>query len=299
MRRSLATSMSLMPCHPGVRWLCRKAMPACLAKAASTTRSRYSGKKLALPCNRRSPSRGRITSLSTHVVRVPPVLDVHRAKHRSSCLCPLLVCWRRCSFRGISCCSDIGALCNRSDVVTDAGCLKRFDRVSPAARDCWKETATAVISGENYNCTISARCMISGTMFFYRHSSISVPWLDLDEVHNCNGRLTRGPCLRPQPGASWLSVSDARVRKRSICQAGRPAPMRSAGPTAWPRIRQCTNIQAGPVGGAGQFPWRTFGDRAGVHGEGSTGRLIEGSTVSSRTCPRAEHERKSQPRPFL
>ena len=114
--------------------------------------------------------------------------------------------------RGISCCSDIGALCNRSDVVTDEGCVARFNRASPAARDCWKETATAVISGENYNCTISARCMISGTMFLYRHSSISVPWLDLDEVQNCNGWLTRGPCPRPNPGASWLSVSDARVR---------------------------------------------------------------------------------------
>ena len=28
--------------------------------------------------------------------------------------------------RGISCCSDSGALCNRSDVVTDAGCLGAF-----------------------------------------------------------------------------------------------------------------------------------------------------------------------------
>ena len=56
--------------------------------------------------------------------------------------------------RGISCCSDIGELCNRSDIVTDEGCAARFNRVSPAAGDCWKETATAVISGDNYDCRI-------------------------------------------------------------------------------------------------------------------------------------------------
>ena len=112
--------------------------------------------------------------------------------------------------RGISCCSDIGALCNRSDVVSDAGCLARFRRVSPANRSCGSVTVTAVISGENYDCRISAICMIRGTMFLDRRSTISVPRLDLDEVHNCNGRLTRGPCPRPQSGASWLSVSDAR-----------------------------------------------------------------------------------------
>ena len=122
--------------------------------------------------------------------------------------------------RGISCCSDIGELCNRSDIVTDEGCAARFNRVSPAAGSCWKETATAVISGDNYDCRISAMCMISGTMFLDRHSSISVPWLDLDEVRNCDSRLTRGPCPRPNPGASWLSVSDARVEEAEGASLG-------------------------------------------------------------------------------
>ena len=111
--------------------------------------------------------------------------------------------------RDISCCSDIGELCNRSDVVTDAGCVARFWRVSPAGGRCGSVTATAVISGGNYECRISATCMLDGTMFLDRPSSITVPWLDLDEVRNCNGRLRRGPCPRPQPDASWLSVSDA------------------------------------------------------------------------------------------
>ena len=115
--------------------------------------------------------------------------------------------------RDISCCSDIGELCNRSDIVTDEGCAAQFNRVSPANGSCGSVTATAVISGGNYDCRISAMCMISGTMFHDRSSSISVPWLDLDEVRNCDGRLRRGPCPRPNPGASWLSVSDARVEE--------------------------------------------------------------------------------------
>ena len=45
--------------------------------------------------------------------------------------------------RGISCCSDIGELCNRSDVVTDNGCLARFHRMGPASGTCYTETRLA------------------------------------------------------------------------------------------------------------------------------------------------------------
>ena len=41
-----------------------------------------------------------------------------------------------------------------------------------------------------------------------------------------------------------------RPRKRSSCQAGRLAQLRSAGRPAWRRNRQCTNIEPGPVAGA-------------------------------------------------
>ena len=112
--------------------------------------------------------------------------------------------------RGIACCSDMG-ICNRADAVTDAGCLARFRRVSPASGSCGSATASAVISGDNYDCRISARCNIPGTMFFTIPSSITVPWLDLDEVRNCKGWLRRGPCPRSRPDDSWLSVSDARA----------------------------------------------------------------------------------------
>ena len=113
--------------------------------------------------------------------------------------------------RGISCCSDTGELCNRSDIVTDAGCVAQFNRVSSAAWTCVDETASAAISGENYNCTVTARCEGRHDPVFhqYRTTSITVPWLDLGDVNNCYGYLRRGPCTTPQPDASWLSVSDA------------------------------------------------------------------------------------------
>ncbi len=113
--------------------------------------------------------------------------------------------------RGISCCSDTGVLCNRSDLVTDEGCVAQFNRVSSAAWTCIDETASAAISGENYNCTVTARCEIRYDPVFpqYKTTSITVPWLDLGDVSNCEGYLRRGPCTPPQPDASWLSVSDA------------------------------------------------------------------------------------------
>ncbi len=52
------------------------------------------------------------------------------------------------------------------------------------------------------------------------------------------------PCART---AAW--DTGRRPRRRSSCQAGRPAPLRSADHPAWPRNRQCTNIRSGPVAG--------------------------------------------------
>ena len=118
--------------------------------------------------------------------------------------------------RGISCCSDTGALCNRSDVVTDAGCLARFMQVSPAARTCARPRAIAAISGENYNCTISAECWMTvppSEFYPYMPTRITVPWLDLGDVRNCAGHLTRGPCGRARTTAPAVSVNDARTEE--------------------------------------------------------------------------------------
>ncbi len=118
--------------------------------------------------------------------------------------------------RGISCCSDTGALCNRSDVVTDAGCLARFKQVSPASWTCARPRAVAGISGENYNCTISAECWMSNPppeYYPYRPTRITVPWLDLGDVRNCRGRLTSWPCGGTRTAAPAVSVADARTEE--------------------------------------------------------------------------------------
>ena len=107
--------------------------------------------------------------------------------------------------RGISCCSDLG-ICNRSDAVTDEGCLARF-RQSPASKKCWSASASAAISGDDYSCNVSADCEYFdwAKQRRQRHTSITVPWLELDDVNNCSGRLTRGMC---EADWVWLSVSD-------------------------------------------------------------------------------------------
>ena len=60
------------------------------------------------------------------------------------------------------------------------------------------------------------------------------------------------PEKQPKRGHLWLndgSCTGGQPRRRSSCQAGRPAPLRSAGHPAWLGKRQCTNIQPGPVAG--------------------------------------------------
>ena len=115
--------------------------------------------------------------------------------------------WRR--IRSISCCSDMG-ICNRSDVVTDEGCLARFKRVSPAAPRCRNPTASAAISGENYSCIVTAQCRNSFShLFRYIPSTITVPFAALGDVHNCGGVLQRWPCGEDPPDTATVSVRDA------------------------------------------------------------------------------------------
>ena len=119
--------------------------------------------------------------------------------------------------RSISCCSDISDLCNRSDVVTDEGCLARF-RQSPASKKCWNASASAAISGDDYSCNVSADCEYFdwGMQRLQRHTNITAPWLELDDVNNCSGWLTRGMC---EADWVWLSVDDV------IAQEAEGAPL--------------------------------------------------------------------------
>ena len=67
---------------------------------------------------------------------------------------------------------------------------------------------------------------------------------------NCRANATGPrPALRSEEPGKRRDRTGRRPRKRSSRQAGRPDPRRSAGHPAWPRTRQCTNIQTGPVDG--------------------------------------------------
>ena len=107
--------------------------------------------------------------------------------------------------RSISCCSDISDLCNRSDVVTDEGCLARFWRESSASMTCRVRSASAAISGDNYNCTITAFC--DSAQLGHR-STITAPFVTLGNVNNCNGHLRHGPCHWDNPDTPRMAVFD-------------------------------------------------------------------------------------------
>ena len=104
--------------------------------------------------------------------------------------------------RGISCCSDLG-ICNRSDAVTDEGCLAQFMRVSMASKQCGAVTASATISGDNYSCTITAKC---DTTYY---STVTVPFVALANVTRCGWRLSPGPCRGEPPDTARVSVFHA------------------------------------------------------------------------------------------
>ncbi len=116
--------------------------------------------------------------------------------------------WRQ--IRSISCCSDMG-ICNRSDAVTDEGCQARIMQASTAPLSCRSVTAYATSPGENYNCTIEAECYRdSNTLIFATWSStITVPFVALGDVHNCEGRLRRGPCDDDPVDTTRVRVLDA------------------------------------------------------------------------------------------
>ena len=71
-------------------------------------------------------------------------------------------------------------------------------------------------------------------------------------------RSDDGPYFVAKVVCRWIAAVGARtaarvigrrLRRRSSCQAGRPAPLDLAGHRAWPNSRQCTNIRTEPVAG--------------------------------------------------
>ena len=119
--------------------------------------------------------------------------------------------WRH--IKSISCCSDRG-ICNRSDAVTDEGCLARFKRVSTAPLSCRDISASANLSGGKLSCNVSAFCLFSPRPSTrYQLSTITVPFIALGNVHNCRGTLSAGPCNDDPPDTARVWVFDADARE--------------------------------------------------------------------------------------
>ena len=125
--------------------------------------------------------------------------------------------WRQ--IRSITCCSDLG-ICNRSDAVTDEGCQARIMQASTAPLSCRSITAYATSPGENYNCTVEAKCyrdfdsLIPATW----SSTITVPFVALGDVHNCEGRLRRGPCDDDPVDTTRVLLFDATAYENRLMQ---------------------------------------------------------------------------------
>ena len=118
----------------------------------------------------------------------------------------------RDSIRGTSGCSDMG-ICNKSDAVATAGCRARFLRVSPATATRGLLSAVAVISGDRYECRISAMCLVNGPMFVIPSRRIAVPWIERDNLRDRLGKLGFGPSDRARSVARSASVRDAQVEE--------------------------------------------------------------------------------------
>ena len=125
--------------------------------------------------------------------------------------------WRQ--IRSITCCSDIG-ICNRSDAVTDEGCQARIMQASTAPLNCRSITAYATSPGENYSCTVEAECYrdFDTLIFATRSSTITVPFVALGDVHNCEGRLRRGPCDDDPVDTTRVLLFDATAYENRLMQ---------------------------------------------------------------------------------
>lgn len=94
--------------------------------------------------------------------------------------------------REVTCCSDPSDLCNRTDAVTDQGCLARYHG-SSAAVSCSRETAVG--NRADLTCTITGRCRFRrGNWDYMRQTTITVPYPEVGKLGNCRGAYVNGDC---------------------------------------------------------------------------------------------------------
>jgi len=115
-----------------------------------------------------------------------------------------------CRVRGIYCCTDISDLCNKSDVMTVAGCTRQWNK-SDASDGCELSGGEPTVAGTilgtgvqsvtassaNYTCSFWAKCNYITSDWTLEETQTSirdVHWLDADDLLNCNGVLKVASC---------------------------------------------------------------------------------------------------------
>ena len=99
-----------------------------------------------------------------------------------------------CDVEEVFCCKDTSDLCNISDIANEDSCLEQFSQ-SSASETCEQPSASVppyFVGGNGVQCDISAHCKKFDGQVVY--TGIKVDWLQVPDVHNCNGRLVHGAC---------------------------------------------------------------------------------------------------------
>ena len=116
-----------------------------------------------------------------------------------------------CRVNGIYCCKDVGDLCDKTDLITVAGCTDQFDD-SPASDTCYlsggetyhiqvaimdRPAQSVTHSTSDYTCSFWAKCDYTaddGSTQEKQTSIKDVHWLDSDDLVNCSGELKEDSC---------------------------------------------------------------------------------------------------------
>ena len=99
-----------------------------------------------------------------------------------------------CDVEEVVCCKDRGDLCNISDVVSANSCVDQFSQ-SPASETCENPSAlySPTYSADTDTlCIISAQCEQSDNQLNW--TGMEVEWLEVPDLHNCDGELRLGAC---------------------------------------------------------------------------------------------------------
>ena len=105
-----------------------------------------------------------------------------------------LIGTQTCDVEAVVCCKDRGDLCNITDVVSANSCVDQFSK-SPASETCQNPSAlySPTYSADSDTlCIVTARCEQPDNELDW--TGLEVEWLDVPDLHNCDGELRLGAC---------------------------------------------------------------------------------------------------------